>query len=485
MRNRAAPQHGLRPASSAPLSTQPPAAARTLAFALLLLFLNVQGDGFHLGADPATLAFQLRLFPFTFVCLALLGFTLFPATLAQRLPPRVTHALLGWRAPLLLAAAFLALAIPLFIAEAHVYARFGYSFRPALAAPVFLLSLVALVSYALPDRRPTETTRLALTLAAIVTAVALLSVRSFPLAVGRSDMLPLLAAANHTLLQHHDPYRLYTFPSESVLLTYLPGTLLAYLPPSLLHFDLRLTSLVSFLLLIPVVLAATRPERRLRALALLATFLLGPYLLYRHELYSPPHWLALAAALLLANAGRLRLAALLFGVSVAMSQFSWIVLPFLLLFLFEVYGARAAAECLALSLLAAAVLVLPFLLAGPHAFLFGTLSHWGLIGLTARPVNLSFFTAALVGPQHLALVQLVTLIAVFVVAMRAHACRSFAGTLRMMALALASFVLLNLLVWGYFFLLLELLLLLHLLAAEGALLPSQTTGNTRTTAPLF
>ena len=446
------------------------AAARTLALSLLLLLLNLQGDGLHLG-DPTSLHFQLRLLPFTLLFLALLGLTLFPAPLARRLPPRLTHALTGWRAPLLLATAFLAFAIPLFLAEAHVYSRFGYHLRPALAAPVFLLSLLALSSYLLPGRQPSPR-RLALTLATVLAAVSLVSLRSFPLSVVRSDMLPLLATANHTLLHHHDPYRLYTFPSESVLLTYLPGTLLAFLPPTLLHLDLRLTNLLSLLLLISLVVSVTRPTHRLRALALLATFLLGPYLLYRHELYTPPHWLTLAAALLLAHAGRLRLAALLFGVGIAMSQFSWILVPFFLLYLLQTRGPRAALQALVLSLLAVAALVLPFLLADPHAFLFGTLSHWGNIGLTARPTNLSFVTAALVGPQHLPLVQLAVLAVLFLTAFRSRACSTFAGTLRIMALVLASFVLLNLLVWGYFLLLLELLLLLHLLAAEDALTPA-------------
>ncbi len=468
MRNPATTHHRTTPAASAP--PQAAAAARTLALALLLLLLNLQGDGLPLG-DPTTPRFQLRLLPVTLVALSLLALTLFPALLARRLPARLTQALTGWRAPLLLATLFLALAIPLFLAEAHVYTRFGYHLRPALAAPVFLLSLLALTSYLLPGRQPSPT-RLALTLATVVSAVSLLSLRSFPLVLQRSDMLPLLAAANGTLLQHHDPYRLYTFPSETVLLTYLPGTLLAFLPPTLLHLDLRLTNLLALLLLIPLTLVTTRPPQRLRALALLATFLFGPYLLYRHEIYTPPHWLALAAALLLAHAGRLRLAAVLFGVSIALSQFSWILLPFFLLYLLQTRGLRAALESLSLALLAAAALVLPFLLADPHAFFFGTLGHWGNIGLTARPINLSFFTAALVGPQHLPVVQLAVLAVLFLAALRTRACRTFAGALRVMSLALASFVLFNFLVWGYFFLLVELLLVLHLLAAEDAFTPA-------------
>ncbi len=445
-------------------------AVRTLAFLLLLVFLNLQGDGLHLGgATP--LAFQLRLLPCTLLFLALLLATLFPAPLAHRLPPSLTRHLVGWRAPLACAVLLLGLALPLFLAEARVYARFGYHLSVPLAVAIFLLSLLALARHLLSRTHPSSR-RLALTLCAAFAALSLLSIRSFPLAPPRSDMLPLLAAADHTLLQHADPYRLYTFPTETVLLTYLPGTLLAYLPAAALHLDLRLINLLCNLLLVGTLLAAVRPAHRLRATALLAAFLLGPYLLYRHEIYTPPHWIVLTAALLLAHLGRLRSAALLFGVGIAMSQFSWVLLPFFLLYLFQAQHLRSALHGLGLSLLAAAVLVVPFVLADPHAFRLGVFGHWQLIGLTARPVNLSFFLARVLGPRHLPLAQLAVLVALFAAALHARACATFPGALRLMVLALTSFVLLNLLVWGYFFLLIELLLLLHLLAAEDAFFPA-------------
>ncbi len=478
------PDHTAPPparAASAPPERRPPSpavtGARTLLFTLLLLFLNLQADGLPLGHGRAL---QLRLLPFTALFCAGLLALLFPFRLEARLPPRLLRAFASWQTLVAVIAVFLLLAAALIFAEARVYARFGYHLHTRTLGAMVLLSLLALRSVLRP---PASAARLLAVLLAAYTALELFFLWSFPLAIERSDMLPLLAAANRTLLQHHSPYRLYTFATESVVLTYLPGTLLAYLPATLLHLDLRLTNLAATLLLALLLFRATRPEHRLRASALLGLFLLGPYLLYRHELYTPPHWLALTAALLLAQQQRLRAAALLFGLSIAMSQFSWILLPFFLLFLLQAHGRHRAAEGLALALLTAALIVLPFVAADPPAFLLGVFSHWGAIGLTARPVNLSFFTAALIGPRHLQLAQMAALALLFVTALRTKACCTFAGTLRVMVLALAAFTLLNLLIWGYFFLLLELLLLLYLLAADDALRPPSPPSSHRRTAP--
>ena len=466
-------QAGDRPRQSLP--EPPPAATRTLLFLALLLFLNLQADGFPLGHGAS---FQLRLFPLTLLFLAVLLALLWPGPLARALPAAILRPFAAWQTLIAADALFVLLAAALLYAEARVYVRFGYQSHPAALAALTLLGIAALRTCV--HASATRLTAVALTL---LTAFSLFSIASFPLALQRSDMLPLLAAANRTWLAHQNPYRLYTFPTEQVSLTYLPGTLLAYLPATVLHLDLRVTNLACLLLLAAVILRAINPNRRHKATGLLALFLLGPYLLYRHELYTPPHWLALAAALLLAQQRRPRAAAILFGLSIAMSQFSWILLPFFLLHLLEQHGRRAAALALVLSLATAAALTLPFVLPDPHAFLASTFGHWSGIGLTARPVNLSFAAATILGTAHLPLAQLVALALLFVGAVRTHACRTFTGTLRLMCLALTAFVLLNLLVWGYFFLLLELLLLLYLLSANGLLqhaVPSLSASHDKT-----
>ncbi len=245
--------------------------------------------------------------------------------------------------------------------------------------------------------------------------------------------------------------------------------------PTLLHIDPRLLNLLFVLALALILLRnIARPHRPTFA-ALLSLWLLSPYLLYRHELYTEPHWLATVAALLLLARGRLTWAVILFGVGISLSQFSWVLFPFFLLFLHERHGIRAALFGALTALATAAVVTLPFLLWAPHPFVFGVLSHWGNTLVSARPVNLSFWTATLVGPHHLQLVQALLLAVVFLASAATHSCRTFSGLLRSMAIALTVFILWNILVWGYFFLLLELLLLLYLAAANNWLSLSSPT----------
>ncbi len=451
----------------APLSSSA-LSGRIGGFLLVLLFLNAQRDGF-LGAQ-ASLRAQLLLLPVTALFCALLLWSLFASPAHDGPAVRLARSLAAPRVLSTGLVAFLVLSLALFVKSARYYAVFGYQLHPAATTLVFGGAFAALL---LALRSPSHTRAPGLFAAVLLShlAVAALSIWSFPLKVQRSDMLPLLQAAHHSLLSGADPYHLYRFPSEVVYLTYLPGTLLAYLPATLLHVDPRVLNLIFVAALALLLYQALLPAHRLTGTVLLGLWLLSPYLLYRHEIYTEPHWLTLAASLLLLHRGRIAWPALLFGVSIAISQFSWILFPFFLLFLWQHLTPRAAVLAACLATVAAAVLTLPFLLWSPHAFLFGVLSHWQNGGVNARPVNLSVLTALLVGAQHLELIQAVLLAGLLLWCALTRRCATFAGCLQTMSLALAVFILFNILIWGYFFLLLELLLLLSLFASEGWLQP--------------
>ncbi len=450
------------------------AALRTALFLLLLAFLNLQSDGFRLSADSSRN--QLLLLPVTLVFCTLLAALLWPRTTGSY--SRRLAALNSSRTLLTIAGATLVPSGAMLFASAHHYASFRYNLAlwPTL---IVILGAALLIASNLRRSASAEAPGRFLT-AVLVSSVALqiLSIRSFPLDIRRSDMLPLLAAGGRALHNGLDPYRLYTFPTETVLLTYLPGTLLAYLPATLLHLDLRLTNLFCLNLLALLLARAAAPAHRRQFTALLAIWLLSPYLLYRHEIYTPPHWLALVAALLLLNQRRLPASAILFGLSIAMSQFSWILFPFVLLHLFERHRTRVTFVYATTALFTAAAILLPFFVWSPHAFTFGVLSHWQQQTVSARPVNLSFWLATLLSPRALQPAQLLVLAAVFLVSAARHTCQTFAGLLRMLAVALTAFILLNILVWGYFFLLLELLLLLFVASANGWLDTPATPSST-------
>ncbi len=451
----------------APLSSSA-TGARIGGFLLLLVFLNAQRDGF-LGAQ-ASLRAQLLLLPVTALFCALLLWVLFASPAANSLPDRLTRSLAAPRVLNTSLVLFLALSLALFVESARFYAAFGYQLHPAAVTLVFAAAIAAIL---LALRRPAPTRANTLFAAVLLShlAVAALSVWSFPLNIRRSDMLPLLQAAHHSLLSGADPYHLYRFPSEVVYLTYLPGTLLAYLPATLLHVDPRLLNLVFVAMLAVLLFRSLLPAHRLHGTALLGLWLLSPYLLYRHELYTEPHWLTLAASLLLLQRRCVARSALLFGLGIALSQFSWVLFPFFLLYLWQHTAPRAAVLAACIATASAAVLTLPFFLWSPHAFLFGVLSHWQNGGVNARPVNLSVVTALLLGASHLQLVQAALLAGILLWYALTRRSATFTGCLQAMSLVLAVFLLFNILVWGYFFLLLELLLLLSLFASEGWLRP--------------
>ncbi len=447
--------------------TAHPGSRRTALFVLLLVFLNLQLDGFRLAADPETN--QRLLLPFTIffcVCLLLLlrrraaDSVATPGLHTPETSPRLLHGL---------ALASLLPTLALFFASVRHYAQFGYELhRPA----VLLVFAAAAVSVGLCFLLKRPATPLFAAALLSYLALSLLSFWSFPLSLQRSDMLPLLGAADKVLLHGGSPYRLYTFPSESLYLTYLPGTVLAFLPASLLHVDPRLLNCVWVGLLAVMLYRSIAHRHRYIVAALLALWLLSPYLLYRHELYTEPHWLALIASLLLLSRGRILPGAVVFGISISLSQFSWILFPFYLLYCLQRFGWGPAVRAALLGLLTAAILTLPFLLWSPHAFVFGVLSHWQTQTVVARPVNASFWLAKLIGAPHLQRVQAALLAALLLACALRRSCRTFAGMLRAMSLALAGFLLCNILIWGYFFLLLELLLLLYVCAANGWLTSS-------------
>ena len=446
----------------------PPGSAslRVALFLLLLTFLNLQSDGFRLSPDPSR--DQLLLLPVTLLFCALVAALLWPRT-DQPHPRLATFS----RSRTLLAVAIVTLvpSLVMLIASAHHYAAFHYHLAlwPTVVVSTGAAGLLAAnLGRPIPTEKPGR-----LLTSVIVTSLALqlLSLRSFPLDVRRSDMLPLIAASGRALHNGVDPYHLYTFSTETVLLTYLPGTLLAYLPATLLHLDLRLTNLLCLSLLALLLARAAAPARRRQLTAVLAIWLVSPYLLYRHEIYTAPHWVVLTAALLLLQQRRLVASAIFFGLGIALSQFSWILFPFVLLHLFDLAAAgrriRPTLTYAAIALLAASVIILPFFFWSPHAFTFGVLSHWQQQTVSARPVNFAFWIATLLSPRALQPAQIAVLTAVLLVCAARHSCRTFTGLMRALTIALTAFILLNLLVWGYFFLLLELLLLLFVASANG------------------
>jgi len=433
-------------------------------FTLLLLFLSLQADGFRLSRNQERQ--ELLLIPFTLLFCGGLLWLLTSKVIGTGKHQSWLLKCSGWNGNLVAIMVFLAISGALITYSSHYYAAMGYRLHPFAMIMVFGCAVISVGAGFWRKARSGGNYLIGVVILAYV-AVYLLSIWSFPIAIQRSDMLPLISAAGKTILNGHNPYHFYTFPTEIVFLTYLPGTVLAFLPAVVLQIDLRFLNIVYVVILAVLIYRASSIQYRSQVAALIGLFLLSPYVQYRHEIYTQPHWLSIVACLLLAQKRKLLWAAAIFGVSAALSQFSWILFPFLLLFIFQQKGYRCALSAAVIALSVATLTVAPFAVWSPHAFFYGVLSHWQNMPVNARPVNFSYWLGAAVGPQHLQVVQFVVLAGIFVYCVAARKCSTLTECLCWMAIALTVFIMLNILVWGYFFLLLEVILLLYVISANG------------------
>jgi hypothetical protein len=432
---------------------------RTGYFTLVLLLLNLVNDGWN--GRPSLLEHQLLILPFTCI-------VFFSLVQLLRVPKPASNSLWTSRRALLLALIFELTFPVVYLYEAHHFAAFGYQQRLILAALIFLPVLALFVL--------TFWSRLSPTLVFITTLAAyagglLLSILSFPLNYLRSDMLPVIVWADNNLLHHIDPYttlhvadRIYDFP-------YLPGMMLAFFPFAAMHLDLRFGSMAYVLGLAALIFWAARckpsDDRRLEVTAVLALFLLCPFVQYRHELYLQPHWFALVLGFVLMQRRHFAWAAVAFGAGMAIYQFSWILFPFFVLNALRRRGWLEALKLTLLGILTTLVIVGPFLKSASHRIASNTVSQWGLMPhALANPINLSYWATYFIHPDHLLRLQAALMVAVFLYCFVTGRCKDLADTLRWMIVALATFILLNVLVDGYFFLMLLVVVMVYVCVAN-------------------
>ena len=364
----------------------------------------------------------------------------------------------------LLLLAFEVVSLAGMVYERRHFARFGYGFTPVAAMALTLLcGLVAL--YAIV--RKTSAGVLA-TVAVLYASGLAFAVACFPLNYLRSDMLPVIIWADGRLIGHLNPYvtmhvgaRVYDFP-------YLPGMLLAFLPAIAVHLDVRIISMACCLLIAAVLYFSAHEQQRMMAATLIGVFLLCPFLQYRHDLYLEPHWLVLTASIVLLRYRRYGWAALLFGVSMALYQLSWVLFPFLVLFAWRRHGWLEALKAAVLGLGGMLLVMAPFLRSATKRIASNTVGQWSsLPHALADPINLSYWLTYLVRPDQLKWVQLVVMAGIFGYCVFRQRCETLVDTLRWMSVALTFFIMLNVLVDGYFYLTLLLLLLMYTFAATG------------------
>jgi hypothetical protein len=425
-------------------------------FTVLLLVINVVSDG--CTGRPSPLVHQLLLLPATLVFFWAFYGLLNPGSAA----------LVVWtpQRALLAATGFEVLFGLLYVYEGRHFARFGYRVLPGPAVGVFASS-TALLGW-VAWRRLRSAAVIAAAMAVYVAGIAL-SIASFPLTYLRSDMLSVILWANAALLHGGDPYTTFHIGFRSYDFPYLPGMIVASTPFAALGLDLRWGSAMYMLATAGLIYWAARPERRLQVAAVTALFMLCPFLQYRHDLYLAPHWFTLVLALVLMQRGRMLWAAAAFGVSVAIYQFSWIAFPFFLLHVLRRSGWWRMFQAAGLAALCALAVVGPFLRSAMRRIATNTVGQWGQQSRHSSPdpINLTYWVTYVIAPTHLLKLQALLMVAIFLYCFARGRCADVMDTVRWMLIALTAFVLLNILVDGYFFLMLLVVLLVYTCVANA------------------
>ena len=435
---------------------------RAAGFVLVLLLVVLVGDGLPLMlADPLRL--QVLLLPVTalFILLtaAFLGFW------RVRLPA-VVCGLASEAGLLWLGFVFELLFVALYVYETRHFAPFGYQMLRLPVFACFVVSIAAIGYVSVFAGRTSAGVKLLAVLAAYASA-GVLAIFSFPLNYLRSDMLPVIYWADRALLAGGNPYqpfhvgeRIYDFP-------YLPGMLLVFAPAQALHGDLRWAAICYLVLGMGLVFWATLPQHRSVVATLISLLVLNPYLQYRHELYTQGHFLSLIVVFVLLQRRRFAWSALAFGVSMVISQFSWVIFPFFLMFGLRRSGWKEVGRMALLAFVAAAALVSPFLVANASHIAHNSVGQWDTFGRAiARPMNLSFWASYVVPLSSLKWIQLFLLTVVFLFCWIQGRCQDLADMLRWMIAALTVFILLNVIVDGYFYLMLLLPMLVYTCVAN-------------------
>ncbi len=432
---------------------------RLSGFAAAVALVSLVSDGW--SDKPSPVLHQVLLLPVSFAFVWVLLAILWPEPrqVAITVPPSSRRT--DWILALLICELLSGL---LFVAEGRHFRQFGYHLTYVSCF------LVCAVIGALTWNYFRVRTGLALLylVAGAYAAGLLLAIRDFPLNYLRSDMLPVIGWADGRLLHRLNPYgtmhvgaRLYDFP-------YLPGMPVAFLPAAWIGVDLRWATLCYVLFTVALIFGCSLPRSRWYVAFSIGLFLLCPFLQYRHDLYLQPHWLALTLAVVLMQRGRYNWSAFVWGMGCGIYQLSWVVLPFFFLNAYQRGSWRELFKLVAPATAGFLCIAGPFLPVAAAQVASNTVGQWSRMPhAIAEPMNLSFWLTYLIRPAQLRWVQAIVLSTLFVLSVWRGACRSLCDTLRWMAIALAIFIPLNVLVDGYFYLTLLLMLLLYLCAANG------------------
>ena len=375
---------------------------RILMLGLLGFLLIIKSDRyFPLPENLPEPIFQLILIPYTLVFFICVFLFLKPQILENKLS--VLNEISTIRLTAAIALVFEFIVFILLNVENRWYASFGYNLNIPITIALFIAIGATFTYLFIRDRSPKI---LFYTALAAYTGTYLISIASFPLNPQRSDMLPLLVSGGRSFLNGITPYGYYDIPHH-LIFTYLPGMWFAYLPAVILHADPRIINLICVVLSALIIVYLTKNGRNF-AFLLVSIFLLVPYLQYRHEIYLGVFFLLLSIIYVFYTRNRWFVGSAVFGYALATYQFAWIIFPFAIVSIFRKTGLRKAVVSLVIAIGIALIMILPFWLLTPDAFIGGVIGHWFYVDILA--VNLSYIVSILVPWDLIIVVQCIVIV---------------------------------------------------------------------------
>ena len=204
-----------------------------------------------------------------------------------------------------------------------------------------------------------------------------INMQYIPIEPSRGDMLPLVQQALTNFVAGQSPYAWYTMP-WILPLTYFPLTWLAYLPAHLLGFDFRWINVCAEVAVLGAAMFVARNGRAKGAatgdgaIIIWAWLFLSPTVVHWDLTTTAPiGWAAIAWALALVVTHQ-RQAPIALGIAAATTPFIAVFMPFIALNWWRSEGLSVALRRLARAALVAGVLLLPFFVWAPQAFVDGT-----------------------------------------------------------------------------------------------------------------
>jgi hypothetical protein len=271
----------------------------------------------------------------------------------------------------------------------------------------------------------------------------------FPLGSERSDMFALMTAGIERLLGGQNPYVFFKLPFSGDEFHYLPGLFCWYIPCVKMNIDPRIVNIAANIIAMHVLFFCSK--NRNRDILLIAIFFLNPWLQYRHDTYLGPFILMLSLFIAARVNNKRFLESIFFGVCCCMYPFAWLLIPLYV---------KVNFKFCYMPVIVVALVFMPFIEAdAPVFFRFAILHKWA--ELTLPTWNLSYYANSLIGAHGLKILQygstMVILSAGFLMT------KTYRQFFLWGTLGVTAFILLNVLIWNYFFIIISFLSMSYIL----------------------